>query len=52
MLDLTLSIELLFKRCAARELVLMNIYVGNLYYSLTESELRDAFAGHCQRKSG
>ena len=44
MLDLTLSIEWLFKRCAARELVLMNIYVGNLSYSLTESELRDAFA--------
>jgi len=24
----------------------MNIYVGNLSYSLTESELRDAFAAH------
>ena len=28
----------------ARELVLMNIYVGNLPYGLSESELRDAFA--------
>jgi RNA recognition motif-containing protein len=24
----------------------MNIYVGNLSFSLTESELRDAFAAH------
>jgi len=24
----------------------MNIYVGNLSYSLSESELRDAFAAH------
>ena len=24
----------------------MNIYVGNLSYSLSESELRDAFAGY------
>ncbi len=24
----------------------MNIYVGNLAYSLSESELRDAFAAH------
>ena len=34
----------LFWKGTARELVLMNIYVGNLSYTLSESELQDAFA--------
>jgi RNA recognition motif-containing protein len=32
------------RRKTARESVLMNIYVGNLSYTLEESELQDAFA--------
>ena len=34
----------LFCKGTACELVLMNIYVGNLSYTLSESELQDAFA--------
>ncbi|MED5534524.1 MAG: RNA-binding protein [Pseudomonadota bacterium] len=44
-LGFTSLIEALrIRRKTARESVLMNIYVGNLSYTLEESELQDAFA--------
>jgi RNA recognition motif-containing protein len=42
-LDLAPSVELLAE-CGGVRVSVMNIYVGNLSYGMSESELRDAFA--------